>query len=122
MKGGVDHVRWRGLIPCKNLILFEDFKDIIPHSVRVHLDDLDDSIPCKYLILFEDFKDIIPHSVRVHLDDLDVVDMQTAARKADDYAVTHKLSTPNRKEVAHGRGHRAKFGRNTDTRAETGDR
>ena len=72
------------------------------------------------LILLEDFKDNIPHSVRVHLDDLDVVDMQTAARKADDYAVTHKLSTPNRKEVAHGRGHRAKFGRNTDTRAETG--
>ena len=53
------------------------------------------------LILLEDFKDNIPHSVRVHLDDLDVVDMQTstAARKADDYAVTPKLSIPNRKEV-----------------------
>ena len=51
------------------------------------------------LILLKDFKDNIPHSVRVHLDDLDVVDMQTAARKADDYAVTHKLSTPTGKRL-----------------------
>ena len=47
------------------------------------------------LVLLEDFKDNTPHSVRVHLHDLDVADMQTAARKADDYAVTHKLSRPN---------------------------
>lgn len=45
------------------------------------------------LVLLEDFKDNIHKDVRVHLDDLGVTDLSEAARKSDDYAVTHKLAS-----------------------------
>ena len=51
----------------------------------------------KSLILLEDFKDNIHRDVRVHIDDLDVTDLSEAARKADDYSVTHKLSSSGSK-------------------------
>ena len=46
----------------------------------------------KNLVLLEDFKDNLPKEVRSHLDDLDIDDVKVAARRADDYVVTHKLS------------------------------
>ena len=43
------------------------------------------------LIILEDFRNNAPRSIRMHLDDLDVIDAEIAAKKADDYTVTHKL-------------------------------
>ncbi len=43
------------------------------------------------LVLVEDFKDNIPKHVKIHLDDLEILNVETAAKKADEYTVTHKL-------------------------------
>ena len=45
----------------------------------------------KNLVLLEDFKENISRNTRSHLDDLDVKDVHEAAKRADDYTVTHKL-------------------------------
>lgn len=43
----------------------------------------------------EDFRDNVPKNMRMHLDDLNITDVKTAARRADDYSVTHKLAENN---------------------------
>jgi len=53
---------------------------------------VDDFEGLKNLMLMEDFKLSCPKDLRTHLDDLDIQDIHVAARKADDYTITHKLS------------------------------
>ena len=55
------------------------------------------------LVLLEDFKDNVHKGVRVHLDDLDVTDVKEAARRADDYTVTHKLLSCKGKDSFKGK-------------------
>lgn len=71
----------------------------------------------KNLILTEDFKDNLPKNVRIHIDDLDITDVHMAARKADDFAVTHKLLG----NTNHGNGLYTRQGQN-DKQCQNGQR
>lgn len=47
------------------------------------------------LIILEDFKSSLPKDIQTHLDDLDVTDVREAAKRCDDYSVTHRLTQAN---------------------------
>ncbi|PIK60809.1 hypothetical protein BSL78_02290 [Apostichopus japonicus] len=49
----------------------------------------------RQLVLVEQFKSCIHADIRTHLDERDINNLEDAATMADDYALTHKLSTNN---------------------------
>ncbi|XP_071824592.1 uncharacterized protein [Apostichopus japonicus] len=49
----------------------------------------------RQLVLVEQFKSCIHADIRTHLDERDINNLEDAAITADDYALTHKLSTNN---------------------------
>ena len=69
------------------------------------------------MVLLEEFKDKVRPDIRSHLDEQKV-------GKADDYALTHKMSStsgnPQQKRY-HGSGNRENISRNTDDRKRQGN-
>ena len=55
--------------------------------------DVDDHDKLRVMILLEEFKTCLPLSIKTHLEDHQITDLDEAARMADDYALTHKLSS-----------------------------
>ena len=47
----------------------------------------------RQLVLIEQFKNCIHAQIKTHLDERDIDNLQDAATTADDYALTHKLSS-----------------------------
>ena len=47
----------------------------------------------KQMVLLEEFKDKVPPDIRSHLDEQKVEELEKAAIMADDYALTHKMSS-----------------------------
>ena len=70
------------------------------------------------MVLLEEFKDKVRPDIRSHLDEQKVEELEKAAIMADDYALTHKMSSksgnPQQKRY-HGSGNRENI-RNTDDR------
>ena len=77
----------------------------------------------KQMVLFEEFKDKVRPDIRSHLDEQKVEELEKAAIMADDYALTHKMSSksgnPQQKRY-HGSGNRENISRNTDDRKRQG--
>ena len=77
----------------------------------------------KQMVLLEEFKDKVPPDIRSHLDEQKVEDLEKAAIMADDYALTHKMSSksgnPQQKRY-HGSGNRENISRNMDDRKRQG--
>ena len=77
------------------------------------------------MVLLEEFKDKVRSDIRSHLhvDEQKVEELVKAAIMADDYALTHKMSSksgnPQQKRY-HGSGNRANISRNTDDRKRQG--
>ena len=73
----------------------------------------------KQMVLLEEFKDKVRPDIRSHLDEQKVEEMKKAAIMADDYALTHKMSSksgnPQQKRY-HGSGNRENISRNMDDR------
>ena len=73
------------------------------------------------MVLLEEFKDKVPPDIRSHLDEQKVEDLEKPAIMADDYALTHKMSStcksgnPQQKRY-HGSGNRENISRNMDDR------
>ena len=49
----------------------------------------------RQLVLIEQFKECIHANIKTHLDERDINNLEDAAKTADDYALTHRLSTNN---------------------------
>ena len=49
----------------------------------------------RQLVLIEQFKECIHANIKTHLDERDINNLEDAATTADDYALTHRLSTSN---------------------------
>ena len=79
----------------------------------------------KQMVLLEEFKDKVRPDIRSHLDEkkVDVEELEKAAIMADDYALTHKMSSksgnPQQKRY-HGSGNRENISRNMDDRKRQG--
>ena len=77
----------------------------------------------KQMVLLEEFKDKVRPDIRSHLDEQKVEELEKAAVMADDYALTHKMSSksgnPQQKRY-HGSGNRENISRNTDDRKRQG--
>ena len=77
----------------------------------------------KQMVLLEEFKDKVRPDIRSHLDEQKVEELEKAAIMADDYALTHKMSSksgnPQQKRF-HGSGNRENISRNTDDRKRQG--
>ena len=77
----------------------------------------------KQMVLLEEFKDKVRHDIRSHLDEQKVEELEKAAIMADDYALTHKMSSksgnPQQKRY-HGSGNRENISRNMDDRKRQG--
>ena len=77
----------------------------------------------KQMILLEEFKDKVRPDIRSHLDEQKVEELEKAAIMADDYALTHKMSSksgnPQQKRY-HGSGYRENISRNADDRKRQG--
>ena len=77
----------------------------------------------KQMVLFEEFKDKVRPDIRSHLDEQKVEELEKAAVMADDYALTHKMSSksgnPQQKRY-HGSGNRENISRNMDDRKRQG--
>ena len=77
----------------------------------------------KQLDLLEEFKDKVRPDIRSHLDEQKVEELEKAAIMADDYALTHKMSSksgnPQQKRY-HGSGNRENISRNMDDRKRQG--
>ena len=77
----------------------------------------------KQMVLLEEFKDKVRPDIRSHLDEQKVEELEKAAIMADDYAVTHKMSSksgnPQQKRY-HGSGNRENVSRNMDNRKRQG--
>ena len=77
----------------------------------------------KQLVLLEEFKDKVRPDIRSHLDEQKVEELEKAAIMADDYALTHKMSSksgnPQQKRY-HGSGNRENISRNADDRKKQG--
>ena len=77
----------------------------------------------KQMVLLEEFKDKVRPGVRSHLDEQKVEELEKAAIMADDYALTHKMSSksgnPQQKRY-HGSGNRENISRNMDDRKRQG--
>ena len=73
----------------------------------------------KQMVLLEEFKDKVRPDIRSHLDEQKVEELEKAAIMADDYALTHKMSSksgnPQQKRY-HGSGNRENISRNMDER------
>ena len=73
----------------------------------------------KQMVLLEEFKDKFRSDIRFHLDEQKVEELEKAAIMADDYALTHKMSSksgnPQQKRY-HGSGNRENISRNMDDR------
>ena len=77
----------------------------------------------KQMVLLEEFKDKVRPEIRSHLDEQKVEELEKAAIMADDYALTHKMSSksgnPQQKRY-HGSGNRENISRNADDRKRQG--
>ena len=77
----------------------------------------------KQMVLLEEFKDKVRPDIRSHLDEQKVEELEKAAIMADDYALTHKMSSksgnPQQKRY-HGSGNRENVSRNMDNRKRQG--
>ena len=77
----------------------------------------------KQMVLLEEFKDKVRPDIRSHLDEQKVEELEKAAVMADDYALTHKMSSksgnPQQKRY-HGSGNRENISRNMDDRKRQG--
>ena len=77
----------------------------------------------KQMVLLEEFKDKVRPDIRSHLDEQKVEELEKAAVMADDYALTHKMSSksgnPQQKRY-HGSGNRENISRNMDDRRRQG--
>ena len=77
----------------------------------------------KQMVLLEEFKDKVRSDIRSHLDEQKVEELEKAAIMADDYALTHKMSSksgnPQQKRY-HGSGNRENISRNMDDRKRQG--
>ena len=77
----------------------------------------------KQMVLLEKFKDKVRPDIRSHLDEQKVEELEKAAIMADDYALTHKMSSksgnPQQKRY-HGSGNRENISRNMDDRKRQG--
>ena len=77
----------------------------------------------KQMVLLEEFKDKVRPDIRSHLDEQKVEELEKAAVMADDYALTHKMSSksgnPQQKRY-HGSGNRENISRNMDHRKRQG--
>ena len=77
----------------------------------------------KQMVLLEEFKDKVRPDIRSHLDEQKVEELEKAAVMADDYALTHKMSSksgnPQQKRF-HGSGNRENISRNADDRKRQG--
>ena len=77
----------------------------------------------KQMFLLEEFKDKVRPDIRSHLDEQKVEELEKAAIMADDYALTHKMSSksgnPQQKRY-HGSGNRENISRNMDDRKRQG--
>ena len=77
----------------------------------------------KQMVLLEEFKDKVRPDIRSHLDEQKVEELEKAAVMADDYALTHKMSSksgnPQQKRY-HGSGSRETISRNMDDRKRQG--
>ena len=77
----------------------------------------------KQMVLLEEFKDKVRPDIRSHLDEQKVEELEKAAVMADDYALTHKMSSksgnPQQKRY-HGSGNRENIYRNMDDRKRQG--
>ena len=75
------------------------------------------------MVLLEEFKDKVRPDIRSHLDEQKVEELEKAAIMADDYALTHKMSSksgnPQLKRY-HGSGNRENISRNVDDRKRQG--
>ena len=77
----------------------------------------------KQMVLLEEVKDKVRPDIRSHLDEQKVEELEKAAIMADDYALTHKMSSksgnPQQKRY-HGSGNRENISRNMDDRKRQG--
>ena len=77
----------------------------------------------KQMVLLEEFKDKVRPDIRSHLDAQKVEELEKEAVMADDYALTHKMSSksgnPQQKRY-HGSGNRENISRNMDDRKRQG--
>ena len=77
----------------------------------------------KQMVLLEEFKDKVRPDIRSHLDEQKVEELEKAAIMADDYALTHKMSSksgnPQQKRY-NGSGNRENISRNMDDRKRQG--
>ena len=77
----------------------------------------------KQMVLLEEFKDKVRPDIRSHLDEQKVEELEKAAIMADDYALTHKMSSKSgnpRQKRYHGSGNRENISRNMDDRKRQG--
>ena len=76
----------------------------------------------KQMVLLEEFKDKVRPDIRSHLDEQKVEELEKAAVMADDYALTHKMSSKsgNPQKRFHGSGNRENISRNMDDRKRQG--
>ena len=75
------------------------------------------------MVLLEEFKDKVRPDIRSHLDEQKVEELEKAAIMADDYALTHKMSSKSgnpRQKRYHGSGNRENISRNMDDRKRQG--
>ena len=77
----------------------------------------------KQMVLLEEFKDKVRPDIRSHLDEQKVEELEKAAVMADNYALTHKMSSksgnPQQKRY-HGSGNRENISPNMDDRKRQG--
>ena len=77
----------------------------------------------KQMVLLEEFKDKVRPDIRSHLDEQKFEELEKAAIMADDYALTHKMSSksgnPQQKRY-HVSGNRENIFRNMDDRKGQG--
>ena len=77
----------------------------------------------KQMVLLEEFKDKVRPDIRSHLDEQKVEELEKAAVMADDYALTHKMSSKSgnsQQKRYHGSGNRENVSRNMDDRKRQG--
>ena len=76
----------------------------------------------RQLVLIEEFKRCVHADIKTHLDERDVNTLQDAATSADDYALTHKLSSNNsgsNKFGQNNKGHRPNQNRTSQNEGST---
>ena len=77
----------------------------------------------KQMVLLGEFKDKVRPDIRSHLDEQKVEELEKAAVMADDYALTHKMSSKSgnpQKKRCHGSGNRENISQNADDRKRQG--